>query len=82
MFMRALLLAAALIVGLPGAAPILAQSAWDEVSGGDPNGNLVQVVDANGNATPTAGDGATTGAIQWTTTPLVMYYVIPLNNKC
>ena len=29
-----------------------------------------------------AGDGATTGAIQWTTTPLVMYYVIPLNNKC
>jgi prepilin-type N-terminal cleavage/methylation domain-containing protein len=29
------------------------------------------------------GDGATTGAIQWTTTPpLVMYYVVPLNNKC
>ena len=29
------------------------------------------------------GDGATTGAIQWTTAgALVMYYVIPLNNKC
>lgn len=28
------------------------------------------------------GDGAATGAIQWTTPPLVMYYVIPLNNKC
>ena len=28
-------------------------------------------------------DGATTGAIQWTTVgALVMYYVIPLNNKC
>jgi Tfp pilus assembly major pilin PilA len=29
------------------------------------------------------GDGATTGAIQWTTAgALVMYYVIPLNNRC
>ena len=28
------------------------------------------------------GDGSATGAIQWTTTPLVMYYAIPINNKC
>jgi len=28
------------------------------------------------------GDGAATGAIQWTTIPLVLYYVIPINNKC
>lgn len=29
------------------------------------------------------GDGAATGAIQWVTgPPLVMFYVVPLNNKC
>jgi prepilin-type N-terminal cleavage/methylation domain-containing protein len=29
------------------------------------------------------GDGAATGAVQWVTgPPLVMFYVIPLNNKC
>jgi type II secretory pathway pseudopilin PulG len=29
------------------------------------------------------GDGAATGAVQWVTgPPLVMYYVVPLNNKC
>jgi prepilin-type N-terminal cleavage/methylation domain-containing protein len=28
------------------------------------------------------GDGAATGAIRWNVSPLVMFYVIPLNNKC
>ena len=41
MFKPALALAAALLIGLLGAAPAFAQSAWDEISGGDPNGNLV-----------------------------------------